>query len=99
MGGRELVSSGSWNRKVASCGERCNELSSSIKCEKFVEYLFKKDSVPWNFLICYACRKVLHFERNYMSDNGDNGWLHCLITATGCMICISRLFNPLKHEL
>jgi len=85
MGGRELVSSGSRNRKVAGCGERCNELFSSIKCEEFVEYLFKKDSVPWKFLIFSVCRKVIHFERNDMSDSG---WLHCLITATSCMIRI-----------
>jgi len=70
MGGRELVSSGSWNRKVAGCGESCNELSSSTKCEEFVEYLFKTDSVPWNFLICNVCRKVVHFEWNYMSGTG-----------------------------
>ena len=42
MGGRELVSSGSGNRKVADCGERLNEPFCSIKCEEFVEYFFQE---------------------------------------------------------
>ena len=63
MGGRELVSSGSGNRKVSGYHKRRNESSSSIKCEEFVEYLFKKDSAPRNFLICNACWKVIYFER------------------------------------
>jgi hypothetical protein len=35
MEGRELVSSGSGNRKVAVCRERRNEPSSSIKLKEF----------------------------------------------------------------
>jgi hypothetical protein len=41
---------------VASACENCNEPSGSIKGEKFIDYLsdylfFKKDSVPWNWLV------------------------------------------------
>jgi len=70
MGRRELVSSGSGNRKVASCPERHNKPPSSIKCEEFVKYLFKKDSAPWNFVICNACRKVISIEGIDMSGSG-----------------------------
>jgi hypothetical protein len=70
MGRRELVSSVSAIRKVASCPERRNEPTYSIKCEEFVEYLFKKNSVPWIFLICNACRKVIRIEWIDMSGSG-----------------------------
>jgi hypothetical protein len=49
MGGCKLVLSGSGNTKVAGCGERRNEPSSSKKYKEFAEFFFSRKNLLHGF--------------------------------------------------